>query len=97
MITIPPAAQNVEMAWESAQIRRTLNLFGSFARMVAFDKRGTGCSDRQSFVVGLDERVDYLEAVLGAAVVASAGGPPDVAGGPPHLVHGMFADVTVTP
>ncbi len=32
-----------------------------------------------------------------AAAAASEGGPPDVAGGPPHLVHGMFTEVTVTP
>jgi plastocyanin len=32
-----------------------------------------------------------------AAAAAAEGGPPDVAGGPPHLVHGMFAEVTVTP
>ena len=30
-----------------------------------------------------------------AAAAASQGGPPQVAGGPPHLVHGMFAELTV--
>ena len=29
------------------------------------------------------------------AAAESQGGPPQVAGGPPHLVHGMFAEVTV--
>lgn len=32
-----------------------------------------------------------------AAAAESEGGPPDVPGGPPHLVNGMFAEVTVTP
>lgn len=32
---------------------------------------------------------------LMAAAAASTGGPPDVAGGPPHLAHGMIADLTV--
>ena len=31
-----------------------------------------------------------------AAAEASTGGPPDVAGGPPHFVNGMFAEATVT-
>ena len=30
-----------------------------------------------------------------AAATESEGGPPDVAGGPPHIVHGMFAELTV--
>jgi hypothetical protein len=35
---------------------------------------------------------DYLE-----AAAESAGGPPQVAGGPPHFVHGMFAELIVDP
>lgn len=33
----------------------------------------------------------YLE-----AAAESEGGPPDVAGGPPHFLHGMWAELTVT-
>lgn len=33
----------------------------------------------------------YLE-----AAAESQGGPPDAAGGPPHFVHGMWAELTVT-
>ncbi len=29
------------------------------------------------------------------AAAATSDGPPDVAGGPPHVVHGMFAELTV--
>lgn len=36
--------------------------------------------------------VEYL-----TAAAASEGGPPQVAGGPPHLVNGMFTELTVTP
>lgn len=35
--------------------------------------------------------VEYLEAAAEAE-----GGPPDVASGPPHFVHGMHAEITVT-
>ena len=34
---------------------------------------------------------DYL-----AAAAEAEGGPPDVAGGPPHFVNGMFGEITVT-
>ncbi len=30
------------------------------------------------------------------AKAATSDGPPDVAGGPPHMVEGMFAEITVT-
>ena len=33
---------------------------------------------------------EYLEAA------ATSDGPPEVAGGPPHVAHGMFAELTVT-
>lgn len=29
------------------------------------------------------------------AAAEAEGGPPDVAGGPPHIVHGMFAEIVV--
>ena len=31
-----------------------------------------------------------------SAAAASNGAPPQVAGGPPHMVHGMFAELTVS-
>lgn len=34
---------------------------------------------------------EYLE-----AAAESEGGPPDVAGGPPHIVNGMYAELTVS-
>ena len=30
-----------------------------------------------------------------AAAAQSGGEPPQVAGGPPHLAHGMYAELTV--
>ncbi len=32
-----------------------------------------------------------------AAVEAAGGGPPEIDSGPPHVAHGMFAEVVVTP
>jgi pimeloyl-ACP methyl ester carboxylesterase/DNA-binding SARP family transcriptional activator len=80
--SVPPMAQNIEMAWEWPAIRRMLEGYGSFARFIAFDKRGTGMSDRSLDIPGLDERVDELSAVLDDAGVdrtyvmgTSEGGP----------------------
>jgi len=82
VVSIPPLAQNIEMAWEWPEIRTMLERFGSFSRFIPFDKRGTGCSDRRSRVNAIDERVDDLRTVMDAAGVdrahvfaASEGGP----------------------
>jgi hypothetical protein len=43
-----------------------------------------------SIPTGVDPQ-EYLD-----AAAAAAGGPPDVTGGPPHLVQGMVAEIEVT-
>lgn len=63
-MSVPPMAQNIEMACEWPAIRRMFEGFATFARFVPFDKRGTGMSDRSLNIPRLDERVDELSAVL---------------------------------
>jgi class 3 adenylate cyclase/pimeloyl-ACP methyl ester carboxylesterase len=43
-----------------------LNRLSSFARLILFDKRGTGLSDRVSPLTGLEERMDDVRAVMDA-------------------------------
>ena len=64
IVSVPPMAQNIEMAWEWPAIRRMFEGFATFCRFVAFDKRGTGMSNRSLDIPRLDERVDELSAVL---------------------------------
>ncbi|MET0578592.1 MAG: alpha/beta fold hydrolase [Ilumatobacteraceae bacterium] len=82
VVIIPPFAQNVELAWERPEMRRVFAGMSRFARVVHFDKRGTGVSDRTARVPGLDQRVDDTRAVMDAAGVErcvlyglSEGGP----------------------
>jgi pimeloyl-ACP methyl ester carboxylesterase/DNA-binding SARP family transcriptional activator len=99
MVAVPPLAQNIEVAWEWHQIRAMLERFGTFSRYLHFDKRGTGSSDRQSRVPGIDERVDDLRAVMDDAGIDSAhlfvqsdGGPTAIlfAATYPHRVEGLI-------
>lgn len=99
IVAIPPAAQNIETAWEWPGIRTMLERFGSFARYVHFDKRGTGASDRGDVVPGLDTRVDDLRAVMDDAGVErghlfaqSEGGPTALlfAATYPHRVESLI-------
>lgn len=82
VVTVPPMAQNIELMWERPEYRRVLTRVASFARLVHFDKRGTGLSDRTQPVPTLDERVEDLRAVMDAAGIErpflhgiSEGGP----------------------
>ena len=58
---------NVEYAWESPDYARFLTKLGRFARVIFFDKRGTGMSDRNVGVPTLEERSQDINAVLKAA------------------------------
>ena len=72
IVAIPPFAQNIETAWEWPEIRAMFDRFGSFARYVHFDKRGTGASDRDGRIDNIDERVDDLRAIMDAAGIERA-------------------------
>ncbi len=72
VVVSPPLAQNIELAWERPEYRRIFERFAGFSRLVHFDKRGTGASDRTVPVPGLDQRVDDLRCVMDAAGVDRA-------------------------
>jgi pimeloyl-ACP methyl ester carboxylesterase len=66
LIIAPPFVSNVETYWDQPDCVRWLQRLASFARVVMFDKRGTGMSDRVSELPGLDQRMDDLRAVMDA-------------------------------
>jgi len=59
---------HVECAWEEPSLARFLRRLASFCRLVLFDKRGTGLSDRVSELAlpTLEQRMDDVRAVLDA-------------------------------
>jgi pimeloyl-ACP methyl ester carboxylesterase len=60
---------NVELAWEEPRLASFLSRLASFSRLITFDKRGTGMSDRVSpdELPTLEERMEDVVAVLDAA------------------------------
>jgi class 3 adenylate cyclase len=60
---------NVELAWEEPNLRRFLERLASFSRLILFDKRGTGLSDRvpENQLPTLEERMDDVRVVMDAA------------------------------
>ncbi len=58
---------NVEYSWEEPSLSNFLTRLSSFSRLIIFDKRGTGLSDRVSELPTLEQRMDDVRAVLDAA------------------------------
>jgi class 3 adenylate cyclase/pimeloyl-ACP methyl ester carboxylesterase len=65
-VFVPGWVWNVELCWELAEIARFFERLASFTRLIVFDKRGVGLSDRVGGVATLEERADDILAVLAA-------------------------------
>src|SRR6516162_6008247 len=72
VIFVAPSYSNVEHWWEEPDASRWLLRLASYARVVMFDKRGTGMPDRVPDLPGLDQRMDDLRAVMKAADIKEA-------------------------
>jgi pimeloyl-ACP methyl ester carboxylesterase len=85
LVFVPGFVSNIEHYWEMPQVPDLLERLGSFARVVIFDKRGTGLSDPVAGPPPLEQRMDDMQAVMDAAGVERAalygiseGGPASV-------------------
>src|ERR1700731_3813811 len=60
---------HLEMLWEDPDIADFLSRLASFSRLIVFDKRGTGMSDRvpDASLPTLEQRMDDVRAVMDAA------------------------------
>jgi pimeloyl-ACP methyl ester carboxylesterase len=68
LLWIPGFVSNVELAWDEPLLARYLSRLARFSRLILFDKRGTGLSDRvpRDELPSLEERMDDVIAVLDA-------------------------------
>jgi len=68
LVYVPGWVSNIELMWEEPAMAHFLERLGSFSRLILFDKRGTGLSDRVSNdeLPTLEERMDDVRAVLDA-------------------------------
>ena len=65
VVFAPGFNSNLDIGWEMpmANLYRRI---ASFARLIIFDKRGTGLSDRNCGIPSLEERIDDVRAVMAA-------------------------------
>src|ERR1700692_106356 len=57
---------NIEVFWEEPTLARFLTRLASFSRLILFDKRGTGLSDRVTDMPSLEVGMDDVRAVMDA-------------------------------
>ncbi len=62
-----PASSHVELAWEAPMMRAYFERLASFARVISFDKRGVGLSDKSAGYSSPETRMDDIRAVMDAA------------------------------
>jgi pimeloyl-ACP methyl ester carboxylesterase/DNA-binding CsgD family transcriptional regulator len=74
LLMVPAFISHVEYAWREPSLVRFLRLLSMFCRVIAFDKRGMGLSDRiaDGGTPTLEQRMDDVRAVMDEAGSARA-------------------------
>ena len=72
VLMIPGWVSHLALDWDEPRWVRWCERMTSFARLVRFDKRGTGLSDRPSGIPTPDERMEDAQAVMVAAGLEQA-------------------------
>ena len=67
LVLVPGFFSHLEVDWEYPAHAHFLERLGSFARLIRFDKRGTGLSDRGVGLPDFEARMDDVRAVMDAA------------------------------
>jgi class 3 adenylate cyclase len=76
------AYTHLEIEWELPAFRRYCERLAEFTRLILFDKRGVGMSDRVPGATTLEERMDDVRAVMDAAGSNRAAVMGESEGGP---------------
>src|SRR5579872_6111314 len=72
MVLAPGTTSHLDLDWEYPLRAEVYRRLGSMCRLVRFDKRGNGLSDRPTAMATLEQRADDIRAVMDAVGVDSA-------------------------
>ena len=67
LVFVPGLVNHLDLMWEDPRASRFFEGLAAFARVVMFDKRGTGLSDRDVGNASIEERMEDVRAVMDAA------------------------------
>jgi class 3 adenylate cyclase len=111
VVLVPGFVSNVDLLWEEPRAARFLRRLGSFARLIVYDKRGQGLSDRLGRPPTLEESMGDVLAVMDAVgseraalFGVSEGGPMAMLTAATHparvsalALYGTYARLLATP
>lgn len=111
LLFVPGFVSNIEAIWENPIAAAFLLRLASFSRLIMFDKRGTGMSDRGSQIFTLEQRMHDVMSVLDAVgseratlFGVSEGGPMSMLYGATYpertsalILYGTYAKRTWSP
>src|ERR1700722_10148352 len=111
LVLVPGWVSNIKVYWEEPALARFLTRLSSFSRLILFDKRGTGLSDRVADMPSLEVRIDDVRAVMDAVgseqaalLGTSEGGPMCALFSATHplrasalIMHGSYSRRTKAP
>jgi class 3 adenylate cyclase len=72
LVVVPGFVSNLDLMWDWPPLARMVERLAAHARVILFDKRGTGLSDRVGGVPPLEQRMDDVRAVMDAVGVEQA-------------------------
>lgn len=64
LLLVPGFVSHMDAAWQNPDASAFLRSLASFCRLILFDKRGTGLSDRGSQIFTLEQRMHDVQAIL---------------------------------
>ena len=67
VVLVPGYTTHVELVWEHEPSARFMERLASFARVISFDRRGSGLSDPVAEAPTFEQRMDDVRAVMDAA------------------------------
>ena len=72
VVWAPGTMSHLDLDWEIPKRALFFERFSTFCRLIRFDKRGTGLSDRPVKMATLEERTDDIRAVMDDIGIESA-------------------------
>ena len=66
LVLVHGFVSHLDLDWDEPRMAHFLRRLGSFSRLIRFDKRGTGLSDRPGGLPDLETRMDDVRAVMDA-------------------------------
>lgn len=67
LLLVPGLVSHLGLIWEEPEHARFCERLAQFSRLIMFDKRGTGLSDRKAGIGTIDQRIDDVLTVMEAA------------------------------